>query len=500
MTAQRIRNTVVRMVSHVHKFTAAAIGVALLSTLAACGGGNKVTKQGETISQRVTFTMETPDASQTGGARELAQFFAQRVAALTHGHVHIVVANHYSSGHPDNEARLAVALREGQVQMAYIPSRAWERDGGRVLAFRALQAPFLITSYGVLRSVSTGPVGRALRATLRRNDLVGLGLVPDEMRRLLGRRPLRSASELRGARIRVQTSPTSVRMFDALGAIPVTSLIAEQVGPALTGGRLDGIESSAQAIGNNGYVNQARYLTANLALFPKTQTIVITRHAFDRLSAADRHALQQAAAETAAHANPGAEERSELRSLCQAGLRLIESNPNDVAALRRETEPVYAELERDSATKQAILAIQQLNQQMPVSNASLPTCKPAGTPQRIASAAPHPFPTGTFETKLTRAQVIKAGFPADNAHWETLTFRNNGTWLDVWFNPRRPDQPPLGGKYTVHGDTLTLNFPNTGRDVLKWSYFRGQLTFRVVSVPDPFAQFTYTAHPWRRIG
>jgi TRAP-type C4-dicarboxylate transport system substrate-binding protein len=498
MTAQRIRHTVCGMVSHVHKFTAAALGVALLSALVGCGGGNKVTKQGETLSQRVTFTMETPDASQTGGARELAQFFAQRVAALTHGQVHIVVANHYSSGHPDNEARLAVALRKGQVQMAYIPSRAWERDGGRVLAFRSLQAPFLITRYGVLRAVSTGPVGRALRATLSRNDLVGLGLVPDEMRRLLGRRPLRSASELRGARIRVQTSPTSVRMFDALGAIPVTSLFAEQVGPALTNRRLDGIESSAQAIGNNGYVNQARYLTANLALFPKTQTIVITRHAFDRLSAADRHALQQAAAETAAHADPGTEERSELRSLCQAGLRLIESNPNDVAALRRETEPVYAELERDPATKQAILAIQQLNQQVPVSDASLPTCKPASTPQRIASAAPHPFPTGTFETILTRAQVTKAGFPADNAHWETLTFRKDGTWLDVWFNPRRPDQPPAGGKYTVRGDTLTLT--PAGPDVLKWSYFRGQLTFRIVNVPDAFGQFTYTAHPWRKIG
>jgi hypothetical protein len=289
-------------------------------------------------------------------------------------------------------------------------------------------------------------------------------------------------------------------MFDALGAIPVTSLFAEQVGPALTNRQLDGIESSTQAIGANGYVKQARYLTANVALFPKTQTIVITRHAFDRLSAADRRALQQAAAETAAHSDPGTEERSEIRSLCQAGLRLVESNPNDVAALRRETEPVYAELERDPATKRAIVAIQQLDQQVPVSDVALPTCQRAGHPQRIASAAPHPFPTGTFETILTRAQVTKAGFPADNAHWETLTFRKDGTWLDVWFNPRRPDQPPLGGKYTVHGDTLTLNFPNTGRDVLKWSYFRGQLTFRVVSVPDPFAQFTYTAHPWRRIG
>jgi hypothetical protein len=109
----------------------------------------------------------------------------------------------------------------------------------------------------------------------------------------------------------------------------------------------------------------------------------------------------------------------------------------------------------------------------------------------------HPFPTGTFETILTRADVVKAGFPPENAHWETLTFRKNGTWWDVWFHPRRADQPPGGGKYTVRGDTLTLT--PAGPDVVKWSYFQGQLTFRIVSVPDAFAQFTYTAHPWRKI-
>jgi hypothetical protein len=52
MTAQRIRHTVRGMVSHVHKLTAAAIGVAaLLSALVGCGGGNKLTKQGETLSR-----------------------------------------------------------------------------------------------------------------------------------------------------------------------------------------------------------------------------------------------------------------------------------------------------------------------------------------------------------------------------------------------------------------------------------------------------------------
>src|SRR5438128_12431758 len=55
-------------------------------------------------------------------------------------------------------------------------------------------------------------------------------------------------------------------------------------------------------------------------------------------------------------------------------------------------------------------------------------------------AAPSTFPLGTFETIITAHDVARAGFPARNAHYETLTFGRNGTWRDVWFHPRRADQ------------------------------------------------------------
>ena len=112
------------------------------------------------------------------------------------------------------------------------------------------------------------------------------------------------------------------------------------------------------------------------------------------------------------------------------------------------------------------------------------------------AAAPRgAFPQGTFETKITHADLRGTAFPSDNAHWETLSF-HNGTWRDVWFHPRRGDQPPAGGRYAVHGQELTL-LPV--RDVVRWSYFRGQLRFRIVDVADSFGRFTYTVHPWRRI-
>jgi hypothetical protein len=69
--------------------------------------------------------------------------------------------------------------------------------------------------------------------------------------------------------------------------------------------------------------------------------------------------------------------------------------------------------------------------------------------------------------------------------------------LDVWFHPRNPNDPPGGGHYFVHGNVLKLIPANP--DTVRWSYYRGVLTFKIIDVSDDFARFTYTIHPWRKI-
>jgi TRAP-type C4-dicarboxylate transport system substrate-binding protein len=468
-------------------------GAAAVCVLGGCGSAGGINKEGAKIAPRqITLTMESPD-----GPTPDTTYFLNQVLDRTHGQLRVIVDPvRYSSADPANELRLAVALREGRVQMAYIPSRAWELDSRRVLGFRALQAPFLITNYALLRAVTTGPVAQELLTSLSGNGLIGLGLVGIELRRPLGRRPLISATTFRGARIRVNTSTTSVLVLRALGAIPLTNFTAGQVGPALASGRLVGVETSLLDIDDDGYTEQAKYLPSNVALFAKTETIVTTKATFHRLTPIDRAALRAAAAATAAHADPAAEERAELRQFCGSGGTLKTATPSQLASLQRATAPPYATLEQDPATKRAILAIERLKKQTPAANSTLPPCPSASTPTSTAESA---FPTGTFETVITKADVAKAGFPPNDAHTETLTFGKNGTWLDTWFDPRESDQPPAAGRYTVRGDVLTFG-PPAGPDVVKWSYFRDQLTFKILSVPDAFGQFTYTAHPWRKIG
>ena len=77
----------------------------------------------------------------------------------------------------------------------------------------------------------------------------------------------------------------------------------------------------------------------------------------------------------------------------------------------------------------------------------------------------------------------------------------------------RPRSPPSGpgpfsGTYEIHGDEVVFTMLKAGvngenaittPETLKWSFYRDELRFRVVTVGDSSSVVLYTAHPWRKV-
>lgn len=459
----------------------AALTIVLVA--AGCASG---TKSGGTATHVIRIVMQTPDAPDAD-----AEYFISQVKQRSRGRIEILEGSGYTSNNPSNESGLVRALRSGKVEMAYIPSRAWERASS-VTAFRALQAPFLVTTYPLLRRITTGSIGRSMLRSLGSLGLVGLGLVPDELRRPLGRRPLDSPATLRGARIRVITSPTSVLALRSLGIVPVTSLTSRETGPALKSGRVDGAETSTNAITNNSYVSDARYLTANLAFYAKTQTIVIRRSVFERLSATARSILQAAAAATVAHGDPAKQERNEVLALCGGGLRLVRASPADLVALQREAAPVYPILERDPTTREEIRAIERLRA---ATGGAPPVLACPSNRGEGRAGSKQTVLAGTYAMAASQAEIhaFPGSVPNDNWGSFRLVLRRGRYRL----SDSRPGGvsvvgPPSGftaGTYAVDGDRITFTSKSSSGDtplgspadppvICRWSVYRGTLTFR----------------------
>jgi hypothetical protein len=183
-----------------------------------------------------------------------------------------------------------------------------------------------------------------------------------------------------------------------------------------------------------------------------------------------------------------------VAQLCHQGLRLAEASPGDVAALRERGRHADAVLERDPGTRQAIAAIEALGAS--ATESSMASCPKAGN--RAATTTAH-FPDGRFETRLTVADFEAGGATQDPGF--PMPFRitiRHGRW-------HTNESPPFGGRIIVRGDQVTFAIEQPAdsageRETLKWSFYRGKLTFKVVDVADSGSRVIYTAHPWRRIG
>lgn len=435
------------------------------------------------------------------------QYFAKRIEARSNGSVRVELHNDYPSRLAANESRLARDLRARRVDFGVLPARAWPAAGVR--AFAALQAPFVLTTYGVARKAITGPAGDTLRAALERAGVVPLALVPAELRRLLAVRPLDSPEAFGGLRVRVPDNATSSDDVRALGANAVQGITSDQVYDQLKAHRLDAAETAPLVAIENGYDRFARYITA-YALFDRVDTLVASPDAWKRLSRNQQDAIRAAAQDTVAFsASLPDRDNDDLSQLCGAGVRVATPTLVQLRAIARATDPVRASLLRDPA---AGPVLQHLEATEGAGPALLPlpeACSrpgsqgPTTSPTRRAT-----IPNGTYVTRTTVADLRRvAQYGRD---WETsitwTTRVHDGRWSQ---NRTPPSIDPKykdgwNGTYSVYGDRLTFRFldaPDVGTtETVRWSYYDGQLTLKLVSVADHGSRAIYAAHPWRKVG
>jgi hypothetical protein len=313
------------------------------------------------------------------------------------------------------------------------------------------------------------------------------------MREVLGRTPLRSPADFAGKTIGVQSSKLAAATTRALGATPRSF-------PSM--GRIDGfdgIEQQLTAIDGNGYDAVAKYVTANLKLWPRPLVLFMNREAFDRLSTAQQRLLRDAVGNAVAPtlrllADRDAESAG---NLCRRGAVFVSATQGDLAALRTAVGPVYAELERDPETKAFIDRIRTLKRatrNAPAPNAA--ACKQAAGAG--GGARGRQLIAGTYTATVTRGELLR--HPAFESGEDN---RGNYGKYRLHFEEGRWTIENLsihmsaGGTYSIDGNTITLRPSTTGEIfVYHWSLYRDAVTFTKVS-PGPT---WLVVHPWQRVG
>ena len=485
----------------------AAIALVALAVVAGCSGGDKAGGAGGIV----TLRLATDDDPQPAASQQIKDF-ARRVRRLSDGRLRIHVgwqANGTDQRHRRAfDQQTAKKVIDGKYELALVPARAWDVFG--VTSLQAIQTPFLVNSDTLLDKVTSDPVAEKMLSGLDDVGVVGLALWPEALRHPVGfGHPLRSRSDFAGKGIRAIRSKLTWEILRALGARPV-DIAGNPMGPAIDRGQLSGAESEIGLV-RLGNLARPGIVTANVTLFPRANTIVANRAAFERLTDDQRETLRNAAAETLRHlvaSRPT--DVKEARSACGAGIQLVVASDADIRGLVRATRPVVARLERNDLTRKAIQRIVALRETVLRSSPTIAPCRRASPAAAKAKTGRRPAtlpPDGVYRSLISPNEFIRAGLASqarNNSGLFTLTLRDGRVSWTI-----RGDPNVCAGRYFLSRGTVRFVMDNPspcgsgpGRWIFsaRWRSEDGGIRLTNVQGPDgpPFDQVAW-ARLWKRI-
>ena len=279
-----------------------------------------------------------------------AQQFKDALEKAEPGKYDVIIHN---SGVLGSETQVLQQLQLGTVQLCVCTT-------GPVEAFvpeiKAIEMPFLFSSYEQTDKVLDGPIGQDLLKRFDKAGLVGMHFLDNGFRNLTNsKQAVREPSDVKGMKIRTMESPTHLAIWRDIGANPTP--MAWPITTQLQQGVLDGQENPISVI-SAAKLNEAgqKYLTLTRHVY-SALVFVGSKPFFDKLAPADRKAFMDAAAQASVWGRNyvRSNEAKQLAELEAAGMQVV-TNP-DLSAFRAKTEPVYASLSGD--TKKIVEAIRK---------------------------------------------------------------------------------------------------------------------------------------------
>jgi len=166
-----------------------------------------------------------------------AERFKQLAEERTQGRVKVEV---YPNSTLFKDGEEMEALQLGSVQMLAPSVSKFGPLGAR--EFEIFDLPFLFDSYDDLHKVTDGPVGKALFKKLESKGITGLAYWVNGFKDMSANKPLRKPEDMKGLKMRIQSSKVLESEMRAFGALPQVMAFSE-VYQAMQTGVVDGSEN-----------------------------------------------------------------------------------------------------------------------------------------------------------------------------------------------------------------------------------------------------------------
>jgi tripartite ATP-independent transporter DctP family solute receptor len=243
----------------------------------------------------------------------------------------------------DTEIFTVAQVRTGTLDMARVSVSALH---GAVPATVIPTLPFLFSSAVHRRRILDGPVGDELLASLAAYDLIGLCFYESGARSVYTPdKPIRTPADMKGLKIRVQTSPAMMEVMQALGALPVATPFG-QVRAQLAARTIDAAENNFVSYLGARHHEVARIYSLTEHATPPA-VVLFSKRVWDQLPDEDRQIIRQAARDSVLFHRKlfDEQEAAARKALTDAGVQFV--TDVDRAAFVQVLTPLYPKLVTD---------------------------------------------------------------------------------------------------------------------------------------------------------
>lgn len=270
-----------------------------------------------------------------------AEMFAKKAAELTGGKVKVeVYAN--STLYKDKEEMEALQL--GAVQML-APSLAKFGPLG-VKEFEVFDLPFIFSDYDALRKITNGPVGKQMLTKLEPKGIRGLAYWDNGFKSFSANTPIKSPADLKGKKMRIQSSKVLEEQMRALGSLPQQMAFSE-VYQALQTGVVDGTENPISNLYTQKMHEVQKYLTLTDHGY-LGYAVIVNKKFWDSLPGDIRGQLENAMEQATRYANQIAKVENEaaLEAVKKSGKTTVYvPTKEERLAFKKALVPVHQKME-----------------------------------------------------------------------------------------------------------------------------------------------------------
>ena len=272
---------------------------------------------------------------------QAAERFKTIAEKLTGGRVKVEV---YPNSQLYKDKEEMEALQLGAVQML-APSLAKFGPLG-LKEFEVFDLPYIFPNKQALYNITEGPVGKGMLGKLDAKGIIGLAYWDNGFKIMSANKPLHAPTDMRGQKMRIQSSKVLDAQMRALGANPQVLAFSE-VYQALQTGVVDGTENPP----SNMYTQKMHEVQKHLTVTNHGYlgyAVIVNKKFWDGLPADIRGQLEKAMADATTFEKAIAQRDNDLamEAIKKAGKTTIYNlTPAEQAAWRAALVPVQKEME-----------------------------------------------------------------------------------------------------------------------------------------------------------